>query len=171
MDIDQKINELEKIKKPWNISKDSINYICSILSKLNKPRVLEIGTYNGYSALHLAKCAKEVVTIDMDKSAYQLAITNTNMFKNILCLEGNALNLISKLGKFDLILIDGNKSEYEEYLLSSLKALKSKGYIFVDNTISHRAELTSFFELLEKLHVYHKETNLGKGLMVIRKPI
>ena len=170
MDILNVIEQLEKQRKEMNISRESIEFISLILKILKPKNVLEIGAFNGYSSLWLSLYAKNVTSLEIDKSNAEL--TKENLCKadckNVLVIEGNAIESLKKLkNKFQIILIDGKKSEYKIYLELSLKVLAENGLIFVDNTISHKDKLGSFFEYLENSKLYFKELNLGKGLMII----
>ena len=162
--------ELQKIKHKISLSKDSIDYIKGIINKNNLKRVLEIGALNGYSALKFSTVAKEIKTIEIDKSAIEVAKANFNKYsvKNIKILEGDAKEVLKNLNeKFDLILIDAMKREYKEYLVLALKLIDN-GFIYADNTISHKEYMEDFIEYLESSNLDWKELNIGKGLVEIR---
>lgn len=168
------INELEKNRHQMNISKESIEFISIISSVLKPKNILEIGSFNGYSALCLSLCSKKVITLESNKENAKLAQDNFNLAKtsNIKLVFGDALETLKKLkNKFQIILIDGKKLEYKQYLELSLNLLDKKGLIFVDNTISHNYKLKEFFNYLERSNLYYKELNLGKGLMLIYRSI
>ena len=172
MGVFEVINELERNREEWNVARETIEFIFVIL-KITKPKnVLEIGTFNGYSALWLSLNSKNVVTLEVDKERVRTAKDNflkANV-KNIKIIGGDAIENLKKLKeRFDIIFIDGKKSEYKEYLESSLKLLNENGLIFVDNTISHKYKLKEFFEYLKKSKLYYQELNLGKGLIIISK--
>ncbi len=167
--IDDKTNEMRKTKAPWSISEDSIAFMRDFISKLDKPRVLEIGTYHGYSAMNFSKAAKEVVTIEIDMEAFEIAKKNLAIAKNVTCFLGDAINLIPTFGKFDVIFLDGAKKQYIDYLKKSIEALNYSGVIFADNTISHKNELKEFFNYLKSSGLIWKELNLGRGLVMITR--
>ena len=164
------INELENDRQEMNISRDSIEFI-SVICKFSKPgNILEIGAFNGYSALWLSLYAKKVISLDIDKVSIKIAKTNFEKANcnNVETILGDAVETLKKLNKkFDIILIDARKSEYKKYLELSLKLLNDNGLIFADNTISHKDKMQEFFDYLNRSSVYYKELNLGKGLMVI----
>ena len=168
--IQKVIKELELNRKEMNISKDSIEFI-SIMCRLTKPKnILEIGTFNGYSALYLSQFTEKLITLEIDKLNIKIAEENFKKaeVKNIEIIEGNAVETIKDLKEnFDIILIDAMKSQYKQYLELSLKKLNKNGIIFVDNTISHKEKMKDFFEYLERSNLYFKELNIGKGLMLI----
>jgi len=165
------LKELELIKHEMNVSKESIEYIKEVIKKNKIKKVLEIGCFNGYSALNFASVAREVKTIEIDKRVIEIAKKNFKFYKfnNIEILEDDAKEILSNLNeKFDLIFIDAMKKEYKDYLVLSLKLINKKGFIFADNTISHKEHMKDFFDYLEKSKLKWKETNLGKGLVEIK---
>jgi len=166
------IKQLELNRQEMNLSKVSMEFILNICSAIKPERILEIGAFNGYSALNFSLVGKEVISLEADEENFKLAEENLNKAdcKNVKIIKGNALEVLKVLSdKFDIILIDGKKSEYKEYLDLCLRVLKENGLIFVDNTISHKDRLKEFFYYLSKSNLYFNELNLGKGLIIISK--
>jgi predicted O-methyltransferase YrrM len=105
-------------------------------------RVLEIGTFTGYSALCMAEGMPEdgiLHTIDCDDELEEFILNN---FRNseygykIKLHIGDALNEIEKLDEvFDLAFIDADKLEYKAYYEAVLPKLRTGGFILVDNTL------------------------------------
>ena len=119
--------------------------LLSIISKIKNPRkILEIGTYSGYSTLCLADglCDDgEIHTIDkneelqhiqnkyFDKSIHQ---------KKIIQHTGDALNIIPTLNlKFDIVFIDADKENYSEYLKMILPNMNKGAVLISDNILWH----------------------------------
>ena len=153
-----------------NLSRESAEFISIICRRIKPEKVLEIGTFNGYSALWLSLFSKKVITLEIDEKNIELALKNFKKAenRNIEIISGDAKESLKKLKyKFDIIFIDAKKSEYKDYLELSLKLLDKNGVIFVDNTISHKESLKEFFNYLEKSSLYYRELNLGKGLIII----
>lgn len=115
----------------------------SMLSMLLRPvRILEIGTFTGYSAICLAKGLREngkITTIEynaelekplrtfFDKSGYSPVID---------LLIGDAIHLIPALeGEFDLIFIDADKKNYLTYYKMLLPKLAPGGILLADNVL------------------------------------
>ncbi len=115
--------------------------------------------------------AETVKTIEKDKQAIDIAKANFEKYnvKNIEIFDGNALETLKEIDQtFDLIFIDAMKREYKSYLLFALKLITSEGFIFADNTISHKDKMKDFFDYLENSNLNWKELNIGKGLVEIK---
>ena len=105
-------------------------------------KVLEIGTFTGYSALCMAEGMPEtgiVHTIDYDDELESFITENVrgSEFGHKIKLHiGDALTEIAKLDEtFDLVFIDADKLEYMAYYEAVLPKLRTGGYIMVDNTL------------------------------------
>ena len=105
-------------------------------------RVLEIGTYTGYSALCIAEGLSknaQVDTIEINdelESKIQSAFTNSPYKENISLHIGDALSIIPTFPyNFDVVFIDANKRHYIEYYECALQKLKPGGFIIADNTL------------------------------------
>ncbi len=117
--------------------------VLAMLSAMISPkRVLELGTYTGYSALCLAEgLAPEgtVHTIEVDD---EMADELTELFSSapggdrIRLHIGDAEEIIPQIDeKWDLVYIDANKRRYAEYLDAVLPRLREGGFIIADNTL------------------------------------
>ena len=171
-DVFNVINELENSRQERNISRDSIEFISLLCRSIKPINILEIGCFNGYSALWLSLYSNNVFTIEKYPVYAALALKNFSKanVKNIELIHGDALDVMENMDKkFDIILIDAQKNEYKLYLKLSLKLLNNNGIIFIDNTISHKDSMTEFFEYVERSTLFHLELNIGKGLMMITK--
>ncbi len=110
------------------------------------------------------------MTIEIDEKAAEIAERNFTKYRsnNIKILIGDAKEIIPNLKEnFDLVLIDAMKREYKNYLVQSLKLVKSV-FIYADNTISHKEYMKDFFEYLDKNKLNWGELEIGKGLVEIR---
>jgi caffeoyl-CoA O-methyltransferase len=116
-----------------------------LLSVLIKPRrILEIGTFTGYSALCLAKgLSKDGVlhTIELREEDAAVARQNFNLSDakdKIFLHTGNAVEIIPTLAQqWDLVFIDADKVGYMEYYKLVLPQLKKGGVILADNVLFH----------------------------------
>jgi caffeoyl-CoA O-methyltransferase len=116
-----------------------------MISHLIRPeRVLEIGTFMGYSALCLAGgLAKggKLHTIELREDDAALSAANfrrANWQDRIILHVGNALEIIPSLQEaWDIVFIDADKVNYSEYYKLVLPRLKSGGLIIADNVLFH----------------------------------
>lgn len=113
-----------------------------LIHSCNVKRVLELGTFTGYSSLAMAEQLPEdgeVVTIDKNKkinAAAQKFWANSKHKTKIMPIFGAAIDKIPQLnGKFDLVFIDADKANYLNYLKLVLPILTSNGVIVVDNVL------------------------------------
>lgn len=119
--------------------------LLSIISKIKNPRkILEIGTYSGYSTLCLADGLRDNGQIHtIDKNEELLHIQNKYFDKSIhrkkiIQHTGNALNIIPNLNlKFDIVFIDADKENYSEYLKMILPNMNKGAVLITDNILWH----------------------------------
>jgi len=105
-------------------------------------RVLELGTYSGYSALWIAGALPpdgRLVTCEVDPEHAEVArrhIAKSQYAERIDLRLGPALETLAELdGPFDLIFIDADKVSYLAYYEAALPKLAERGLIVVDNTL------------------------------------
>jgi caffeoyl-CoA O-methyltransferase len=131
----------QKVLNPRMISGHLQGKLLSFVSQMIHPKkVLEIGTFTGYSAICLAKGLHPdglLHTIEQNDELKKLAehyFRKAGLDKQIVLHNGDALQIIEKLNeKFDLVYIDGEKSEYPQYLEKVLLKLNKGGFILADN--------------------------------------
>jgi caffeoyl-CoA O-methyltransferase len=108
-------------------------------------RVLEVGTFSGYSALAMASALPEdgkLITCDIDPKATAVArryFDESPWGSKIEIKLGPAKDSIATLAEsgeqLDLVFIDADKSGYIDYWEASLPLLRSGGVILADNTL------------------------------------
>src|SRR5438552_7790063 len=116
-----------------------------MISTLLQPaRILEIGTFTGYSALCLAKGLAPgglIHTIECRVEEAAKAQENFNRSAardKIQLYTGNALDIIPQLQEtWDLVFIDADKVSYTAYYKLVLTSLRSGGVILADNVLFH----------------------------------
>src|SRR5579863_3674474 len=116
-----------------------------IVSRLMRPRrILEIGTFMGYSALCLAAGLAEdgrLHTIELRKDDADLAEGNfrrANWQDRIILHRGNALAIIPTLREeWDLVFIDADKVGYVDYYQLVMPGVRRGGLVLADNVLFH----------------------------------
>ena len=105
-------------------------------------RVLEFGTYSGYSALSMARALPpdgRIFTLEVDPEHAEFAqrhIEVSPYADQIEIMLGPALESVARLdGPFDLVFIDADKENYPRYYEAALAKLSPRGLIVVDNTL------------------------------------
>jgi caffeoyl-CoA O-methyltransferase len=105
-------------------------------------RVLEIGTYSGYSALSMAAALPpdgRIDTCEIEERHAEVArryIGQSPHADRITVHLGPALETIDRLeGTFDFVFIDADKENYGNYYEATLPRLSERGLIAVDNTL------------------------------------
>lgn len=109
---------------------------------VNAKRVLEIGTFTGYSALCFAEVIPpdgQIITCDIDPDSTALAkkyIGRSPFGRKIEIKLGPALETMNQLkGLFDLIFIDGDKINYVNYYKRGLDLISKAGVMLIDNVL------------------------------------
>ncbi|MFV0471917.1 MAG: O-methyltransferase [Paludibacteraceae bacterium] len=166
--------------------------VLSMFCKMIRPqKVLEIGTYTGYSALCIAESLPKdgvLHTIEIDDELEDFILENfqKSPFADRIKLHiGRALDIISNLEEtFDLAFIDGDKREYIDCFEKILPKINDGGYIIADNTLWDGKVLTNSLrdndkQTIEMIHFNQKISKdkrierimlpVRDGLTIIRK--
>ena len=160
-------------------------------SKMISPeRILEIGTFTGYSAICLAQGLKEggildaVERNDELESLIREGFRRSGLQYKINLHIGTALEIIPTLDKmYDLVYIDGNKREYCRYYNLVIDKVAEGGYILADNVLwsgklmerplpqdAQTQELARFNDMVaQDVRVENFILPLRDGLNIIRK--
>ena len=105
-------------------------------------RVLELGTYSGYSALSMAAAllpGGRIDTCEVEERHAEVArryIERSGYADRITVHLGPALETLQRLeGRFDFVFIDADKPNYLNYYEAVLPRLSERGFIAADNTL------------------------------------
>lgn len=117
--------------------------VLSFLVRLiNAKRILEFGTYTGYSSLVMAEATgegAEVITIDNNPKHTDVAQRfwkNSPHGSKIKLIQAFGAEAIERLeGTFDFVFIDADKKGYLNYLKKSLEMLNPGGLVALDNVL------------------------------------
>lgn len=119
------------------------NFLQTMMMACKAQRVLELGTFTGYSAIWMAKALPQngkLISIEVDEKISTLAqknIDNAELSKKIELKVGNALDILPKYitnneEPFDLIFIDADKPSYKEYFEYALELSRPGTIIILD---------------------------------------
>jgi predicted O-methyltransferase YrrM len=142
----QKINRETylKVLQPHMLSGHYQGRLLSMLSKMMQPRrILEIGTYTGYSAICLAEGLTDdglLYTIEVNHEMEEMLIQHfksTNVDKKIRQYFGPAAQIIVEIeeNNFDLVFIDADKRNNLHYFQLIFHKVRSGGLIIIDNVL------------------------------------
>ena len=160
------------------------------ISKANK--ILEIGTFTGLSSLSMSLALPDdgsLIALDKNKETNNIALEffkKANQDKKIKTIIKPALESLKEFKKdkfsFDIIFIDADKGNYQNYYDGVIDLVKKDGLIIVDNVLWHgevadennNDKLTNIIRDFNKYVKNDKKTEqviipLGDGLTVCRK--
>ena len=132
-----------KVQMPQMVSGNIQGQFLEMLSSLIQPkRILEIGTFTGYSAICLAKGLDEdglLYTVDVNEELQPMCekyFEQANLSNKIKHLIGDARKIIPTLNEtFDLVFIDADKTNYTNYYDLVFDKVCIGGYIVSDNVL------------------------------------
>ncbi len=162
-----------------------------ILSKIYSPeKILEIGTYTGYSTICLARGLKQngkLITIEKNDELEPIItkyLTKANLHEQVQVIFGDALEILPGLNdKFDLVFIDAEKRYYPEFYKLSFDKVKIGGIIIIDNifwngkVFENKLTMDSYTKGVVELNELIKQDNrveqvalpFRDGLLIVRK--
>jgi caffeoyl-CoA O-methyltransferase len=132
-----------KVQMPQMLSGQLQGQFLEMFSSLLQPqRILEIGTYTGYSGICLARGLKEgglLYTIDNNEELAPMAhsyFEKAGIASKVKQLTGVASVVIPTLNEiFDLVFIDADKVNYSLYYDLIFDKVRPGGYIIADNVL------------------------------------
>lgn len=163
-------------------------YLRDFVMQNNCRRVLEIGTFTGYSLACLADGAKtlggRVDAIEINKELDYIieeGLQRAGVSEIVKVHYGDALEILPSIAEeYDLVFIDADKRQYSQYYELVLPLVKPGGYILADNvswygrTSSHTdaksSGISSFNQMVESdRRVESHLVDIRDGLYVIRR--
>jgi caffeoyl-CoA O-methyltransferase len=117
-------------------------FLATLVALHGARRILEIGTFTGYSAISMASALPadgELITCDVDPEATSIArryMDESGHGDKIDLRLGPALETLESLdGPFDIVFIDADKPTYRNYYEASLPLLADDGLLIADNVL------------------------------------
>ena len=124
------------------ISPEQGQFLQLLVRMTGARRIVEIGTFTGYSSLSMALAMRaegQIVCCDRSEEWTSMARRywkKAKVEKKIDLRIGPALNTLKTLkGRFDLAFIDADKTNYANYYERCLTLLRKGGLIAIDNTL------------------------------------
>jgi len=178
-----------KVLMPRMLSGHVQGRVLSMLSYMIRPsRILEIGTYTGYSALCMAEGLADdgqLITIDINEELEDMVrsyIEQAGLSNKIDSRIGNAIDLIPEINdSFDMVFIDADKINYSNYYDLCIDKVRQGGFIIADNVLWSGKVVGDKIDkdtqaLLDFNNKIHEDTRVENvlfpvrdGLMVVRK--
>ncbi len=176
--------------EPHMLSGHVQGQLLKMISWMLRPqRVLEIGTFTGYSALCLAEGLAAdglLYTIESRQETADIAhnfFKKSALFPKIKLHTGNAIDIIPSLKEtWDLVFIDADKPGYIDYFELTMPFIKKNGFILADNIFFHGEALQEnpkgksakaikiFNDFIEKRNDIEKVVlTIRDGLYLLRK--
>jgi len=129
--------------KPRMLSGHLQGRMLAMISQMVRPsRILEIGTFTGYSAVCLAEGLVDdgkLITIDINEELEDRVrqyVELAGLSKKIDYRIGDAMAIIPSLeDTFDLVFIDADKENYHRYFELIIGKVRSGGFILADNVL------------------------------------
>jgi predicted O-methyltransferase YrrM len=164
----------------------------SMISRMLKPRrILEVGTFTGYSAICLSEGLAEngvLITIDKNHELQEMVqryFKEAGISSQVDYIIGDAMEVIPELdGTFDLIYLDADKENYCNYFDLLIEKVNPGGYLLADNVLwsgkvledspnKLDRETLGIKEFNQKVHNDQRVENvllpIRDGLMLLRK--
>lgn len=122
------------------------NFLRMLVGIHQPKRILEIGTFTGYSALWMAENLPKdgtIVTVDVSQNNLAIAkefFAKSPYQKQIQIEEGPALRVMAKMIEnqvepFDMVFVDADKQNYTRYFQKCMELTKPRALMVFDNTL------------------------------------
>ena len=135
--------------------------LAKVVRDAKPKRILEVGVLYGYSSIMMAKNAPpgvEIIAVEKNPEHVQISKRNVKraeMDDLITVVEGDGTAVLKKLsGKFDLVFLDAEKSEYLAYLKAVEKNLHQGSIIVADNVGIFKDEMEDYLDYVRKKGPY-----------------
>jgi predicted O-methyltransferase YrrM len=180
-----------KVEKAVMLSGHLQGAFLTLFSKAVQPRrILEIGTYTGYSAICLAQGLTsdgKLYTIDVNEELQDITeryFETAGLSEKINYIIGNAHEIVPELNEqFDLVFIDADKPGYAAYFDAVINKVVPGGFILADNVLFEGDVLLPDHEMSKNARAMHRFNEkvqaderiehmllpLRDGIMIMRK--
>jgi caffeoyl-CoA O-methyltransferase len=156
--------------------------LLTMISQMIRPnRILEIGTFTGYSALCLAKGLNEggmLHTIELREEDARIAsafFEKSNYRRRIRLHQGDAHVILGEVEEdWDLVFVDADKTGYIQYYEKLMNSLKPNSWMIFDNVLFHGEVLKNTItgKNAKAIHAFNeyvaKDERIEKVLLTVR---
>ena len=178
-------------QKKLQISISQAQFLQTLIKISDIKKVLEIGSFTGFSALSMALSLPEdgfLISLDKNTEFSKKAKTfydkaNANKITQIIKPAIESLkDLENSKRKFDLVFIDADKENYVNYYEKSIEMVEKNGLIIIDNVLWHgdvanKSKVDKFTNIIREFNKHVKEDNrvikniipIGDGLTICIK--
>lgn len=146
------------------IGPDRGRILVDLVRRFKPERVLEVGTFIGYSTILMGKeleDGSEIVTIEIDSEEVELArenIRNAEIKPVVRTLTGDALKIIPRLdGRFDMVFLDAAKHQYLDYLRLMEDKLHEGSVVVADNAGSFSYSMRDYLDYVRNSGRYESK--------------
>ena len=163
-EADTVLREIEKMRRRQflpivGLKKGKV--LTDVMREIKPKRILEVGTLIGYSAVLMGKELESdahLTTIEIHADEAQLArenIERAQISPKVDVLVGDAIKVLPKLsGRFDMIFIDAEKTEYFAYLRLIEKRLHKGSVVVADNAGIFADQMKDYLEYVRSSGKY-----------------
>ena len=178
-------------QKKLQISISQAQFLQTLIEISDIKKVLEIGSFTGFSALSMALSLPEdgfLISLDKNTEFSKKAKTfydkaNVNKITQIIKPAIESLkDLENSKRKFDLVFIDADKENYVNYYEKSIELIDKNGLIIIDNVLWHgevadKSKNDKFTKIIKDFNKHIKDDNrvtkniipIGDGLTICIK--
>ena len=146
------------------VGPDKGRVLVRVIHEVQPKRVLEVGTLIGYSAILMAKELESdvhMITIEIHENEAEMArenIKRAEVRPTIDVIVGDAIEVMPKLtGKFDMVFIDAEKTEYLEYLRLVERKLHRGSVVVADNAGIFADQMKDYLDHVRSSRKYSSE--------------
>jgi caffeoyl-CoA O-methyltransferase len=172
-----------KMSQPVMLSGHLQGNLLQMLSCMIRPkRILELGTFTGYSAICLAQGLQDgghLHTIDIDEELEDIChqyFEKAGIQDRVTMHFGKAMDIIPQLNEtFDLVFLDADKPNYSTYYDMLFDSIPIGGYIIADNVLFEGAVMLPENEQCKNSKAMHafnlkikKDKRVEKVLLPLR---
>ena len=179
-----------KVLYPQMLSGHGVGRFLAFISRLVRPsRILEIGTYTGYSAICLAEGLQpggKMISLERNEELgdfHQRYFAQANLLDKIDVRYGAALETLPSVeGPLDLVFMDADKANYPSYFELVMPKLRPGGLLIADNVLwsgkvldkqindKETSGIRAFNQLVsESQETYFQLLPIRDGLMFVQK--